>query len=195
MQTPLRHATVAVLIVAAILLLAACHSRNGGSKRTAFNKKQTELLDLYHIADSIYYKEGRIDTAAFAQFIRSAVPYAEAHPNDTIAPEMLYRAGIGSMILAKAANSPEETAQWAKEAIRIFRTFQDTYPDHEQTRMCYYQRGIVYDDILEDHRSAEEEFRDFIHLYPDDPIAPQLEQYLKIMGKSEAEIEAALNIR
>ena len=69
------------------------------------------------------------------------------------------------------------------------------HPDHEQARMCYYQRGIVYDDILQDHRSAEEEFRDFIHLYPDDPLTPQLKQYLSLMGKSEKEIEQALNIR
>lgn len=193
MQTPLRQTPI--LLLAAILLLAGCHSRNGGGKHAAFNKRQRSLLELYQTADSIYYKEGRIDTAAFAQFIRSAIPYSAAHPHDTIAPEMLYRAGIGSMILAKAATTPEETAQWAKEALSIFRSFQETYPDHEQARMCYYQRGIVYDDILQDHRSAEEEFRDFIHLYPDDPLTPQLKQYLSLMGKSEKEIEQALNIR
>ena len=76
----------------------------------------------------------------------------------------------------------------------IFHKFQDQYPNDEQTKYCYYQRGIVYDDILGDYRSAEDEFRDFIHLYPNDSLAPQLEQYLKIMGKTESEIEVALNL-
>lgn len=178
-----------------IIFVPGCRRQNRPDSDRDLNRRQTELVDSYRLADSIYYKEGRIDTAAFGQFIRKALDYTARNPKDKVSPDMLYRAGIGSMILAKATQDPAERATHAKTALNIFHRFQDTYPDHEQVRMCFYQRGIVYDDILGDTRSAEDEFRDFINRYPDDSLAVQLQQYLKIMGMSEAEIEKALNIQ
>lgn len=178
------------LALAVCLIMAGCKGNQKGKEH--FSKKEAELIDIYNVADSIYYIEGRIDTAAFGLFVRKAMEFAKQHPDDKIAPEMLYRAGIGSMILAKAAPNQDEMAKNAKTALSIFHTFQDKYPNDEQAKYCYYQRGIIYDDIIGDVRSAEDEFRDFIHLYPNDSLAPQLQQYLKIMGKSEEEIMAAI---
>ncbi|MBQ1819218.1 MAG: hypothetical protein II120_03370, partial [Bacteroidales bacterium] len=70
---------------------------------------------------------------------------------------------------------------------------QEQFPDHPQYRLCYWQRAIVYDDVLGDWRSAEAEYRDFINRYPDDPLTPQFQEYLKILGKSESELETMLH--
>lgn len=182
-----------IFLIFSIILLVSCHNKNGNSK--VKNSDQQELDRLYHHADSLFYKCGRIDTAAFGQFIRKAQTFAEAYPLDAKAPEMLYRAGIGSMILAKAATNREETAEHAKTALAIFYKFQDQYPDDEHAKYCYYQRGIIYDDILGDWRSAEDQFRDFVNRYPDDSLATQLAQYIKLLGKNEEQIEETLNIQ
>lgn len=181
-------------IVLSIVLLASCGSKDRTSK-SQIKADTDSLLTAYHYSDSLYAACGRIDTAAFGEFITRAVAFAEAHPQDTLAPDMLYRAGIGSMILAKSADragNVSARARNAKQALAIFHQFQDQYPDHDQARLCYWQRAIVYDDILGDWRSAESEYRDFINRYPNDSLTPVFQQYLTLLGKSESELTQQL---
>ena len=152
-------------------------------------------MSSYHYSDSLYALCGRIDTAAFSDFITRAMAFAEAHPQDTLAPGMLYRAGVGSMILAKSAETAEYRATNAKRALAIFNQFQEQYPEHEQAKLCYWQRAIVYDDILGDWRSAESEYRDFINRFPNDSLTPIFQQYLTLLGKSESEIASMYNVQ
>ena len=184
-----------LLSIISALLLAAC----GGPKERAEQKtaqlEADSMLAAYHYSDSLYAACGRIDTAAFGDFITRAVAFAEAHPQDTLAPDMLYRAGVGSMILAKSAHNATSRAENSKQALAIFRQFQEQFPDHPQARLCYWQRAIVYDDILGDWRSAETEYRDFINRYPNDSLTPVFEQYLTLLGKSESELEQTLGIQ
>lgn len=182
-----------ITIVLAAVLLAACGSKNNAGK--SVQMEADSMLAAYHYSDSLYAACGRIDTVAFGDFITRAVAFAEAHPQDTLAPDMLYRAGVGSMILAKSAHNATSRAENSKQALAIFHEFQELFPDHPQARLCYWQRAIVYDDILGDWRSAETEYRDFINRYPDDPLTPQFQDYLTLLGKSESEIEKSLAIR
>jgi tetratricopeptide (TPR) repeat protein len=181
-------------IAIAALILASC----GGGQRAEQKRIQQEsdsLLAAYHYSDSLYAACGIIDTTAFGNFIDRATAFAEAHPGDTLAPGMLYRAGVGSMILAKSADrkgNMEARARNAKRALAIFNQFQEQYPELDQARLCYWQRAIVYDDILGDWRSAESEYRDFINRYPNDSLTPVFQQYLTLLGKTEAEIEEQL---
>jgi len=179
-------------IILAGLLLAACHNgQRAEQKRT--QQEADSLMAAYHYSDSIYAVCGRIDTAAFSNFITRATAFAESHPQDTLAPGMLYRAGVGSMILAKSAETDAYRATNAKRALAIFNQFQEQYPDLDQARLCYWQRAIVYDDILGDWRSAESEYRDFINRYPNDSLTPVFQQYLTLLGKSEAELSSMYN--
>ena len=176
------------------MLLVACNNGNRIGQQS-IHQETDSLMASYHYSDSLYALCGRIDTAAFSVFITRAMAFAEAHPQDTLAPGMLYRAGVGSMILAKSADTPEYRATNAKRAIAIFNLFQESYPEHEQAKLCYWQRAIVYDDILGDWRSAESEYRDFINRFPNDSLTPVFQQYLSLLGKSESEIEETLNVR
>lgn len=188
----MKRLLIPILLLALVFSSISCHNKKDGSKK--FGQKQAELLELYNTADSVYYVGRRIDTALFGRFIRKAVDFAENYPKDEIASEMLYRAGIGSMILAKSATERVTRAEYAKQAIDIFLSYQKKYPDGENAEYCYYQRGIIYDDILGDTRSAENEFRDFINRNPKDSLTPQLEQYIKMLGMTESQLEEALNL-
>lgn len=177
------------------ILCCCCHGKKDGKENAFhFGSKQKEVIRLYNLADSIYYKENRIDTALFERFIRAAVDFAEKYPNDEISPEMLYRSAVGSMILAKAAPDRPNTAEYAKQAIAILNQYQKQYPEEEHAEYCYYMRGIIYDDILGDIRSAENEFRDFINRNPKDSLTPQLEQYIKMLGMDESQLNQKLDL-
>ena len=184
----MRRTLIAALCIAAAVAAGGCHGRTGDGPRHKLGSKQQNILRLYNMADSIYYKEGRIDTAAFLRFIDKAVDFATTYPDDEISPDMLYRAGVGSMIIAKASETSDRRAAYCKKAIAIFNQFQAAYPGHEKYRYCYYQRGVIYDDILGDYNSAEDQYREFINRYPDDPMSPDLEAYLKLLGRSDDEI-------
>ncbi len=187
-----------ITLLCGILLMAVsgCHPREK-SQSASSEKAEVEVLkSRYDHADSLY-RHGRIDTAAFNSFINSAMAMAEQSPKADIAPEMLYKAGIGSMILAKSAatrNNRDETARYAKQALKIFYDFQELYPDHENAKYCYYQRGVIYDDILGDYTSADDQYRDFINRYPEDSLASQLRDYLKILGKTESQLEEIMHL-
>lgn len=185
--------TYVILIVFSLTIVGCRHSDNKNGKRR-FGQKQSELLELYNMADSVYYQQQRIDTALFGRFIRKAVDFANNYPKDEISSDMLYRAGVGSMILAKAATDRATTAEYAKQAIAIFNNYQKQYPDGDKAEFCYYQRGIIYDDILGDIRSAENEFRDFINRNPNDSLTPQLQEYIKLLGMSEKQLGETLDL-
>lgn len=183
-------------IIIAILLLGACHNGQRAEQK-AIRQESDSLLAAYHHSDSIYAVCGRIDTVAFESFIVKAMNFAEKHPDDTLAPGMLYRAGVGSMILAKSADQMGDVvarARNAKRALAIFNQFQEQYSDLDQAKLCYWQRAIVYDDILGDWRSAESEYRDFINRYPNDSLTPVFQQYLTLLGKTENQLEEELAI-
>ena len=180
-----------LIIIAAAAILAACSGGKRAEQKTV-QQETDSLLAAYHYSDSLYALCGRIDTAAFSDFITRAMAFAEAHPQDTLAPGMLYRAGVGSMILAKSAETAEYRATNAKRALAIFNQFQEQYSEHENAKLCYWQRAIVYDDILGDWRSAEIEYRDFINRFPNDSLTPVFQQYLTLLGKSEIELEQTI---
>jgi len=184
-----------ITIILVSVLLAACGGKRAEQK--AIRQESDSLLAAYHHSDSIYALCGRIDTTAFESFIVKAMDFAEKHPDDTLAPGMLYRAGVGSMILSKYADrmgNVESRARNAKRALAIFNQFQEQYPEHDQARLCYWQRAIVYDDILGDWRSAESEYRDFINRFPNDSLTPVFQQYLTLLGKTESQLEEELAI-
>jgi tetratricopeptide (TPR) repeat protein len=184
-----------ITIILVGVLLASCGGKRAEQK--AIRQETDSLLAAYNYSDSIYALCGRIDTAAFESFIVKAMDFAEKHPDDTLAPGMFYRAGVGSMILSKNADrmgNVEERARNAKRALAIFNQFQEQYPDLDQAKLCYWQRAIVYDDILGDWRSAESEYRDFINRYPNDSLTPVFQQYLKLLGKTESQLEEELAI-
>ncbi|MBO7493620.1 MAG: tetratricopeptide repeat protein [Bacteroidales bacterium] len=183
-----------ITILLAGLFLAACGGKDR-AKKMAIKAETDSLMAAYHYSDSLYALCGRIDTAAFSDFISRAMAFAEAHPDDTLAPGMLYRAGVGSMILAKSAETTKYRATNAKRALAIFNQFQEAFPEHDQAKLCYWQRAIVYDDILGDWRSAESEYRDFINRFPNDSLTPVFQQYLTILGKSESEISSMYNVQ
>lgn len=180
------------------LALISCNKSNKQSADIIKNEAeaQSSLLQAYNKADSLYHQE-IINEQLFEDFINQTVQFADNYPDNEIAPEMLYKAGIGCMILAKKEGlkeipDEEYISKYANLGLTIFTTIQGTYPDYEGIKYCYLNRAFIYDDILHKYLDAEYEYRDFLHKFPNDSMCDNIRIYLRVLGKSEEEIYATI---
>lgn len=179
------------------LLLLSCNSKDPSIKSIQEKSiDQTELLQTYNKADSLY-QQGIINQELFENFISQTIKFADSYPENEITPDMLTKAGVACMILAKNASMEqypdnEKIEHFARQGISIFEKIQTTYPDYEGVKNCYLNRAFIYDDILHKYLDAEYEYREFLHKYPDDSTCENIRAYLQVIGKSEEEIMAVI---
>ena len=179
-----------ILLLISFLFFLSCKNKQESNPIEQKSKIQSELIQSYLKADSIY-KMGAINIDVMSQFVDNAEKFASTYPEESIAPEYLFKAGVLTMTLARSSDVKEEIAKYAKKSLEIFNNIQKVYPDYEGVKNCIFYRGTTYDDILHDYRSAEIEFRDYIHKYPQDSISLILKDYLvNGLGKSPDEIAA-----
>ena len=180
------------------LLLLACNTSPEQSANDIQTKgaDQAELLQTYNKADSLY-QQGIISRELFDDFITHTIKFADTYPENEITPDMLSKAGVACMILAKNCSMEQYPDQevieaYARKGLSIFEKIQATYPDYEGVRNCYLNRAIIYDDILHKYLDAEYEYREFLHKYPDDSACENIRTYLRVLGKSDEEIMAEI---
>ena len=177
-----------------IFTLAACHNKNQETNNSLneVGKEQSSLIQAYQKTDSLRLI-GAVDVAASEDFVRQAWNFYEKYPEEKITPEMLTNSAIASMTLAKyykempPGDIPMKIKH-AEHALLIFNTLIKVYPDYEGIKVSYLNKGIVYDDILEDYLSADMEYREYIHKYPHDSVSVNLSNYLPFLGKTADEI-------
>jgi len=175
------------------VLLISCNDKKENSSIETKGKVQTELLQSLQTVDSLY-KLKIIDISIMSQFVTHAKEFAITYPEDKLSPTYLFKAGVLSMEMANISEEKATITKHAQEALSIFSNIQKIYPDFENIRLCQYNRGVIYDNILHDYKSAEIEYRDFIHKYPDDPNTSWLKDYVdKHLGKSTEELLQEIN--
>lgn len=175
------------------VLFISCGEKKKDSPIETKGKVQTEILQSLQTVDSLY-KLKIIDISRMSQFIFHAKEFANTYPEDKLAPTYLFKAGVLSMEMANIAEDKASITKHAQEALSIFSNIQKIYPDFENIKLCLYNRGVIFDNILHDYKSAEIEYRDFIHKYPDDPNTTWLKEYVdKHLGKSTEELFQEIN--
>jgi hypothetical protein len=171
-----------------LLTFTSCKSKKDINPMEEKNKFQSELIQSYLSADSMR-KIGVVDVPVIEKFVSNAKIFAAKYPEESIAPKYLLEAGVFMMVVAKESNTKEDKIKHAQIAIEIFNNIQKIYPEYEEVRKCILSRGTTYDDILQDYRSAEIEYRDYIHKYPQDSLSQRLKEYVNDgLGKSPEEI-------
>jgi len=180
------------IIVLMALLLWSCN--NGNDEKNELEVKAKEhatLIRNFHTIDSLY-QVGVTDTTALLQFIKDAGDFANVYPEDDSAPELLVQAGILGMRLAQEDTNKIKRAEYAKNAIDLFDRVVKVYPDHESVKYCYWWKGIIYNEILKMYPSAENEYREFLHKFPNDSLATTVKFSLENIGKTAPEIMAEI---
>ncbi|MCL2246111.1 MAG: hypothetical protein FWC10_03250, partial [Lentimicrobiaceae bacterium] len=125
-------------------------------------------------------------------YIAKAEEFGTHYPEEPMAPDFLYKAGLLAMTVAKTSQSSDETAVYTLKALTLFDDIQRIYPDFNGIKNCIINKGMIYDDILHDYENAEIFYREFIARYPTDTLAINIESYLPYLGKTPEEIISEL---
>ena len=176
-----------IFFTALVLIFAGCNRDAGNTPLQEKGKSQNKVLQLLQQVDSFEDSKGfNIDVAK--EFIDKSVEFAQTYPEDPMSAELLYKAGLTAMTVAKNAENKEETEFYSHKALTIFDDILKIYPEFSETINCILNKGVIYDDILHDYMNAEIYYREFIAKSPSDSIAINLESYLFYLGKSPDEI-------
>ena len=179
-----------------ILVTVSCSDKNRQGGIAEKGKMQADIVQLYAQIDSMRH-QGVVNFELSNQFIEKALLLLKDYPEDDLSLEMLLRAGDFSTLLARNVKDfqPDNKTlmvQYANQSIKIFDEIQRVYPDREEAKKVYYNRAIVYDDILGDYDSAKYEYYEFINRFPNDSISSMLKHYVDhSLGKTPEEILAS----
>lgn len=161
-------------ILGIIIFLAGCNSsgnkaENSGSElHDKITKLEAELFDS---------QQPRVDQKKAIELIDLYAEYAESFPDDTMAPEFLYKASDISMNLRR----PVQT-------IELFDLVLTKYPDFAKAPTVLFLKAFVYEDQMNDFERAKKYYEQFLEQYPDNEFADDAEVSLKNLGKTPEEL-------
>lgn len=109
--------------------------------------------------------------------------YVTCYPADSLAPEMLFRAGTLHLKTNKG-----------HEAIAVFDRLVQEYPDFAKNGEACFYKAFTYENILMQLDSAKIAYEYFIHAYPEDNLVTDAQLCLQYLGMSAEEIVATFNL-
>ena len=174
-----------IILALCALCLTACTEKRDSIQNI---EDQTHLVKSAQVIDSVYATTGMMNDAEVRRFVDSALEFADSNPADETAPELLAKAGGYCMRMANVTSDKELRAEYSKQAINIFDKIIVIYPDNPIVKYCYWWKGIIYEDILQMLPSAENEYREFLHKFPDDTLAVSIKYSLEHLGETTSEV-------
>jgi len=177
---------ISVQILGIALVASLCFSSCSSPQ-----KATQELTNLMEVADKTVQKNPT-DTAAAATFVRQTAAFMEKYPKQILDSTLLYKAGDYALVLTTVNQSFEKSSVFGKYAILFFDALMKNYPDFSQTGMCYFNKALTYE-FLGKLAEAENQYREFMARYPEDPLTANIQMYLdNAFGKSEDQIMAEI---
>jgi len=165
------------LTIALILSTIFIFSCNNPEKNTQEKKKVT-LEEINKLESELFNGvSSNPDLKKALELGKLYVEYADAHPNDSIAPELLYKAADISMNVGKP-----------KLTIAIFEKIRTSYPNYKNTPTIIFLLGYVYENQIHDYDKAKQYYAELLNNYPDSDFADDAAISIKNLGKSPEEM-------
>jgi tetratricopeptide (TPR) repeat protein len=171
------------------ILCSSCYKSSDKKSQRVKGQSQTTVLQLLQQIDTIDVL-GEFNASIAKEYISKAEAFSHEYPEDPMSAELLYKAALISMTVAKSSQIQDEIELYSQKALSIFDNIQKVYPEFNGIKNCIFNKGVIYDDILLDYENAEFYYRMYIATYPTDTLAINLESYLQYLGKSPEEIIA-----
>lgn len=172
---------ILLMTIALALTLSACKQNNGKSQ-TNSQVKSRNPQEMAKEIDTIEHqlfneKASTINTVKAKKLVEKYMLYANTFPEDSLAPEYLYKASDISMNL----NQPGQT-------ISIYNRLINKYAGYKNIPTCYFLKAFVYDDQLKDYTKAKKFYQLYLDKYPKGEFADDAHMALKYLGKSPEEL-------
>ena len=105
------------------------------------------------------------------------IKYATKHPEDTLAPDYLFKAADISMNLGKAKLAMDQLDKILKN-----------YPDFEKRAETLFLKAYIYENYQGELANARKFYKAFLNEYPNHEFADDVEMSLLHLGKSPEEL-------
>lgn len=162
---------IILIIGVAAIIFAGC----GPSKKKC--NKEIKLLE-----EKMKTGDIRKDKQLVNDYIVACEDYCRRFPDDSLSPKYLFKL---AMISVSIGNS--------QGAIGFLDEICKKYPATNRAADALLQKAIIYDLHLNNIKTAEVLYREFIEKYPNDPNVGVAEDALSVLGKDPDEVFKSFN--
>jgi tetratricopeptide (TPR) repeat protein len=156
---------IKLLLFFMTVLLVSC-----GSQQEKKQMRQTiSSLETVLFSDTL----GPVDRLKAQEMIQAYDDFVKLFPEDSLAPEYLYKGSELAMNL-----------QMSGHAIEGFQEILNNYPDFDKIALCVFLQAFIYENQMQQYDEAKALYRSFIEKYPSHELAEDALVSMQNMGKS-----------
>ena len=153
------------LILAVIaLVFAGCNSNDPAKKINELEKQ-------------VFSAEGAINSEVANDLVSAYCDFADANPDDALAPEYLFKAVDVSMNI----NEPQRT-------ISIINRLVNDYPDYPRTQAALFLKAFIFETKYNNLDMAKKLYEQYLEKYPDGEFANDCKASIEYLGLSPEEL-------
>jgi tetratricopeptide (TPR) repeat protein len=163
-----------ILVAAIVAFLVSC-----GESTLDPNSREGRIQNIEKLEQALFQLEERnlINDSAAQAVLQAYDAFATAFPNDSLAPEYLFKAGE----VALGLNRP-------LQALGFFKRTAEDYNAHDKASYSLFLQAYIFDNFLNDDSKAETIYKTFIEKYPNHPMTNDAVFSLENLGKSDEEL-------
>ena len=162
----MKNIVKSIVLLAAITLVVSCQS-----------PRQKELDNIKIIESETFSENGMIDQTKVDELITVYEGFANNYPNDSLAPDYLFKAGDIAM-----------NSNRANKAINMYDRIINEFNSYRKAPEALFLKGYVYENNLGRLDKAKAIYEEFLNTYPENEFADDAEVCLKHLGKSPEEL-------
>lgn len=162
-----------ILLTALVIAFTSCSNDEAKKKEQADLSTKIAELEI-KVMDTVTYI---IDYQVAKELGPAYIKYVKTYPQDSLAPDYLYKAAELNQALDKGNLS-----------VKYYEQFLTDYPDNERAGTAMFQMAFVYENLVQNKELAVKYFNEFIEKYPNHPLVPSAEMSIENIDKSPEEL-------
>lgn len=172
-----------VFVFALSLFIVSCSNEPAGTEavkgdRESLGKSEkAEYLKNLRNLEAQLYTASKFDETVALSMVNQYADFAKNFPEDSLAPECLFKAGEISSSLRQGS-----------QAIHFFRSVCEKYPTYQKVHYALFLQAFVYETQMNDQEKARSIYNEVIEKYPNEQVAVDAKASIQNLGKSDEEL-------
>lgn len=165
-----------LFILTVVLLLASCGTTKQEEPQKVLPPKEEKIAKIKEL-EAEMHKAVEIDNTIANNAIILYTEFALDFPEDTLAPEYLFKAGEVSTAAKKY-----------KRALDCYENILMNYPDYKHYKESLYLKAFLLDNFLNDDVAAKVVYKEVIKKFPETNYAKDAKAAIENLGKTDEQI-------